>query len=313
MNEINFDEIKNFEVPESWIENALNIPSKNNKPAMPIKLYRFAAGIAACVVIAVAVMFSMLFGINKNINLIDPQPDPSQADNISGGAYQSTTDAIGASPEIPPVFSAEDNQTATAVTEPPEGGTNDNSKSTRQGSSSANGRSKAQTSGGTNSNSANGKQKQGSPNTQPYSGENASQAPNVQEPTDNDPEPFNDSTNEPWEETDEPTWLAPPSEFNYTLTATVESSLAQGDIYCRVTDKNGITFGIGGLFDKTRLVYKYDAGGGNTSLEFDAYNRPAYYGRMEFGESYNVIFYNAKGETIRQGWVTVYYDEYYSV
>lgn len=308
MKEFEFEQLKNIEIefPESWVENALNSPEEKRRYVIPQRFYYIAASAAAFVIIAAAVTLSMILGIGKDVDLIEPNPDPSQADYISGGVLPDTTNGSFTS-GIPPVYSAEDSKTATALTEPSENG---NTKSNRQGTASANGKSKTQSSDVTKAANKSSKQKPVSPGIQSDSGENESQAPDVQEPTDIEPEPFDDTTNEPWEETKEP---APPCEFNYTLTATVESSLAQGDIYCRVTDKNGTTFGIGGLFDKTRLAQKYDAGSGNTSLVFDAYNRPAYYGRMEFGESYNVIFYNAKGETIRQGWVTVYYDEYYSI
>lgn len=309
MNEFNFNELKNFEVPESWVENALNIPSKNKKAASPILFYRFAAGITACVVLGVAVTLSLVFGIGDNVKLTAPNPNDQSPEN----QIVVSTDPDGTGHTDPSgrssVFTGRDEQSTTAVTEPSENGTNGYSKTKQQGTAPANKKSKTQSPDGTKPNSGNSKQNPISSDTQPGTGENATQAPDVQDPTDDLPEPCIDPTNEPWVE---PTWQ-PPCENNYSFTATVESSLAQGDIYCRVTDKNGTTFGIGGLFDKTRLVYKYDVGGGNTVLIFDAYERPGYYGRIEFGESYNVIFYNAIGETIRQGRVTVYYDEYYAV
>ena len=128
MENYNCNQLKNIEIPEGWIENALNIPSKNNEVPVPVRLYRYAAGIAACIVIAAAVMFSTLFGINKNVRLTDPHPNPSQADNISGGTSSDTTDSTISPSGIPPALFGAESQNLTVVTEPSENnGNNGNS------------------------------------------------------------------------------------------------------------------------------------------------------------------------------------------
>ena len=105
MDKFNCDQLKNVKVPEAWIENALNIPKRKNTSAAPKKLFRMAAGIAACVVIAAAVMFSMLF-----------------AEAPSG---------------IPPVSITYNDQSPTTVTEPGESGSNDGSDPEEQQTTSA--------------------------------------------------------------------------------------------------------------------------------------------------------------------------------
>ena len=73
MDKYNCDQLKNIKVPEKWIENALNVPNETQKrPLAPVMFYRFAAGIAACVVIAAAVTISLMFGINKNVDMTAP-------------------------------------------------------------------------------------------------------------------------------------------------------------------------------------------------------------------------------------------------
>ena len=64
MDEFKFDELKKFSVPESWLNKALEIPSKKPKAAPKFKFYRYAAAIAACVVIAAAVTLTVMFGFN---------------------------------------------------------------------------------------------------------------------------------------------------------------------------------------------------------------------------------------------------------
>ena len=59
MDKFNFDQLMNIEVPQSCIEKALKIPAETKKAASPVRFYRFAAGIAACVVIAAAVIFPL--------------------------------------------------------------------------------------------------------------------------------------------------------------------------------------------------------------------------------------------------------------
>ncbi len=75
MDEFKFDELKNFSVPESWLNKALEIPSKKPKAALKFKFYRYVAAIAACVVIAAAVTLTVMFGFNNEINLTNPEPE----------------------------------------------------------------------------------------------------------------------------------------------------------------------------------------------------------------------------------------------
>ena len=83
MDKFSFDSLKNIEVPESWIENALNSSKEKRKYVIPKRFYYFAASAAACVIIGAAVIFSLIFGINKNVDLTEPSPgSPSKADLI---------------------------------------------------------------------------------------------------------------------------------------------------------------------------------------------------------------------------------------
>ena len=61
--DFNCNQLKNIEIPEQWVNNALEIPSNAPKPVTVIRkkrYYRYAAAIAACLVIAAAVV---VFGV----------------------------------------------------------------------------------------------------------------------------------------------------------------------------------------------------------------------------------------------------------
>ena len=76
MKKVNFDNLTNIEVPDSLIKSALNVPNDNPKrPFLPVRFHRFAAGIAACVVIAAAVTLSLMFGFHNDVDLTNPDSD----------------------------------------------------------------------------------------------------------------------------------------------------------------------------------------------------------------------------------------------
>ena len=121
MDKFNFDQLMNIEVPQSCIEKALKIPAETKKAASPVRFYRFAAGIAACVVIAAAVILSLMTGLNKNVDLTNPDPEnPSRSDSVYNGTDPSSTDDISSPSILSPLLFGTDAQGSTAVTEPAE-------------------------------------------------------------------------------------------------------------------------------------------------------------------------------------------------
>lgn len=88
MSKPDFDFSKYFEVPDEWIESALNIPNAvNTRPkVLPIRRYVAAASIVLVVALGISVFF--LFGNKK--------PIPVKPDN-SGIAVQSASESVTAS------------------------------------------------------------------------------------------------------------------------------------------------------------------------------------------------------------------------
>lgn len=241
MEEFNFEQLKNIEVPKSCIEKALKIPAETKKAASPVRFYRFAAGIAACVVIAAAVTLSLMTGLNKNVDLTNPDPEnPSRSDSVYNGTDPSSTDDISSPSILSPLLFGTDVQGSTAVTEPAEssgsGGVAGGTKKSKQKSAStASGSNKAQAPTKSKSNNGSSAQK---PND-PYS-----TAPNGDEPsTEVDVYTYPDE-----ERTEQPTTLTPwiiPTEPDYNDERTfvfytvVLNGQAKGDVYCKIEDSSG--------------------------------------------------------------------------
>ena len=83
MKKVNFNAAMNFEVPESWIEKALNAKPKKK----PIYLRPYAIGSAAGVVLAVAVtVFAVIFTSKAPVSLQSPVPVKPQTTTVSSTA-----------------------------------------------------------------------------------------------------------------------------------------------------------------------------------------------------------------------------------
>ena len=298
MEEFNFEQLKNIEVPQRCIEKALKIPAETKKAASPVRLYRFAAGIAACVVIAAAVTLSLMTGINKNVDMTAPDPEnPSRSELVSNGTGPSSADDISSPSKTPPLLFGADSQSSTAVTEPAESsangsGANGTKNSKQKSASTASGNNKAQAP--TKSRSNNGSSSQ-NPND-PYNTD-----PNGDEPsTEVDVYTYPDE-----ERTEQPTTLTPftdpcvdnPTQPNYNDNRTfifyivVFNGQAKGDVYCKVEDSSG-TVVSSGLAAKNPY-------GGKMQLSYSVSMI------VSAPKQFTVTFYNSN-EIIKQGTVTVF-------
>lgn len=296
MDKYNCDQLKNIKVPEKWIENALNVPNEKPKRALfPVKFYRFAAGIAACVVIAAAVTISLMFGINKNIDITDPNPKtPSRSEAVSDRTYPTSTPDVSSPSQTPPLLSGEANQSGTAVTEPAE--------ESEAGSSSAKQNNKKQ-----NGNKQSDKKSQTPAKPGDGSGnqtETQSEAPDNTEPVEEQSTLYIKMLDsEDWAlgglPDDQPKPTRPPASEVYGcrfLTSVDRSSASGNTYYCKIMDDSGYLLGSG-------AAQKYDWGNPNwpLDLKFTA-NFELYYDR-----NYTVTFYNSRGETVWSG--TVYLEQ----
>lgn len=88
----NFNVIKNLEVPESWIENAVNIP-KTAKKRKKLILNPYLIGTAASLIFVVALSCIMFFSNRQKTNLISYQSELNNTQPTSLSTNVSGTDA----------------------------------------------------------------------------------------------------------------------------------------------------------------------------------------------------------------------------
>lgn len=300
MNEFDFDKLKNLKIdfPESWVENALDIPSKEHKKPAPILFYRYSAVIAACVVLGAAVTLTMIFGIGRNnVNLTKPNTD-YRSDSVAAtdSTIHSGTDGYISPTDNPPAIFGTENDASTVVAESSENSgisnENDNS-SVKNRVQNAN---KQAARGGTQSGGSKVPATASSGDTQPLTKSQA-EPPAAQEPTEEPLIP----------EFTEPITVEPGAEglSSYFITV-VDESLAQGKIYCRIEDENGNIVDGSNKFSRSHSAIKYDLGDGTVRLTYLHYFE-------ESGGQYNIIFYNSEGVVLKQGSAVIYTGRYHYI
>ena len=274
MDEFNFDELKNFSVPESWLNKALEIPSKKPKAAPKLKLYRYAAAIAACVVIAAAAIFTVMFGFNNEVSLTTPEPESTA--NIYEAVettVSETSDNTEASTEASTDKLPAEIRQSTANTEPAE----------NKADTFENGNSK----------------KQISKSTEPK--EIASER-TTQSSKDEKTEPI---TVPCVEGSTQPPSFSPGEKRCYVETS-VSPELADGNIYCRLEDSDGNVIGNSGLYSESRLAKKETGKNGTVILSYTFDNA-----KELDGKTLAVVFYNAKGEIIKKSMFVPFFENLY--
>ena len=274
MDEFNFDELKNFSVPESWLNKALEIPSKKPKAAPKFKLYRCAAAIAACVVIAAAVTLTVMFGFNNEINLTNPEPE--KPENIYKAVETTVSETSGnteALTEISTEKSSVEIRQSTTSTEPAE-----NKADTFE-----------------NGNSKNQIPKSTEPKE--ITSESTTQS-SIDEKT--------EPVTVPCVEGSTQTSSAPQGEKRCYVETSVTPELADGNIYCRLEDSDGNVIGNSGLFSESRLAKKETGKNGTVILSYTFDNA-----KELDGKTLAVVFYNAKGEIIKKSMFVPFFENLY--
>ena len=274
MDEFKFDELKKFSVPESWLNKALEIPSKKPKAALKFKFYRYVAAIAACVVIAAAVTLTVMFGFNNEINLTNPEPE--KPENIYKAVETTVSETSGnteALTEISTEKSSLEIRQSTTSIEPAE----------NKADTFENGNSKKQ-------------------------------IPKATEPKDKSTESTTQSENSektepvtvPCVEGLTQTSSAPQGEKRCYVETTVTTELADGNIYCRLEDSDGNVIGDSGLFSESRLAKKQTGKNGTVILSYTFDNA-----KELDGKTLAVVFYNAKGEIIKKSMFVPFFENLY--
>lgn len=274
MDEFKFDELKNFSVPESWLNKALEIPSKKPKAAPKLKHYRYAAAIAACVVIAAAVTLTVMFGFNNEINLTNPEPEkPANIIPTVETTVSETSGNTEALTEISTEKSSVEIRQSTTSIEPAE----------NKADTFENGNSK----------------KQIPKSTEP---KEITSESTTQSSIDEKTEPVT----VPCVEGSTQTSSVPQGEKRCYAETTVTTELADGNIYCRLEDSDGNVIGDSGLFSESRLAKKESGKNGTVILSYTFDNA-----KELDGKTLAVVFYNAKGEIIKKSMFVPFFENLY--
>ena len=274
MDEFKFDELKNFSVPESWLNKALEIPSKKPKSAPKFKLYRYAAAIAACVVIAAAVTLTVMFGFNNEINLTNPEPEkPANIIPTVETTVSETSGNTEALTEISTEKSSVEIRQSTTSIEPAE----------NKADTFENGNSK----------------KQIPKSTEP---KEITSESTTQSSIDEKTEPVT----VPCVEGSTQTSSVPQGEQRCYAETFVTPELADGNIYCRLEDSDGNVIGDSGLFSESRLAKKETGKNGTVILSYTFDNA-----KELDGKTLAVVFYNAKGEIIKKSMFVPFFENLY--
>lgn len=274
MDEFKFDELKNFSVPESWLNKALEIPSKKPKAVPKFKFYRYVAAIAACVVIAAAVTLTVMFKSNNDVSLTTPEPEnPSKITPafettilVTSGNTEVFTEA--STDKLP----AEIRQSTTSI-EPAE----------NKADTFENGNSK----------------KQIPKSTEP---KEITSESTTQSSIDEKTEPVT----VPCVEGSTQTSSVPQGEKRCYAETSVTTELADGNIYCRLEDSDGNVIGDSGLFSESRLAKKETGKNGTVILSYTFDNA-----KELDGKTLAVVFYNAKGEIIKKSMFVPFFENLY--
>lgn len=320
MKKVSFDNIKNIEFPEIWIEKALNVPSQQKKKSLLPFRYRYAIGLTSCAVLAVLVCLPFLFGMSKDIDFIS-----YSSDGYTGSTQITVDSTNGAMPsENTPSAAVQDSTTVKSETEPSENsaaGDSDphknnttlNSKQPAVARSNGNSNPQAPDNNGTSGSQTPDKSYSsgGSGSSTKDTGGNSkadtassaekdSYSHSEEKPTEPEPEIL-----EPANDNFAPAQGAGGGEQAdlsekgiYLFQTKVEPYYAAGTAFCLIEKENGEALGDGGIYSSKRTTLK-DTVGNKTVLKF--------YCRCNFvkGRTYTVNFYNSHSEMIKKSNVTI--------
>lgn len=285
MDKFNFDQLKNIEVPEECIEKALNIPAVIKRTPTRVKIYRFAAGLAACVVLAAAIGFSFIFGLNKGVDMTAPD---GGSDSYYIPAATDPNAEVSSNPtEAPSNPSDKTDKSATIVIERSE---NSGSVNERKGTNQAVGKNNSQAADNSKSNSESEKQ------TDSVSHIPESTAPQNVPATESQNQ--TESGTSASGENDKPTRPNDPEVYGCHFLTSIDTSEAQGNqYYCKIEDESGALLGSDGLYSESRMAETYDWG--NPDWPMDIRYTADFV--LYYGNYYTVTFYNSKGEVVWSG------------
>ncbi len=296
MSEFNFDKMKNIDIPESWVDGALNVEKEPKSPVLFLKYSKIIA-FAASIVLVCCLSVALFFITNRN-EAVPPVKNIETECNtqvqISSSNTEITENVTEKMTQSDNTDSTEtETQPVTEVLETVEA-TEEKEISNDDGESSSN-------------------SEPLKPNQNPVNPGSSKPKPteNKEKPT--KPKPTEKPTEEPV--VDEPPQDSPPDDEDYLsyisefangkITAEIHYSDFSESIYCRMYDSKGYLVGDNDLYSSKREAIQSE----KVSVESDEYFSYEY-NIDNLGENlkkgrYEVVFYNEKGYYLCTGYITI--------
>lgn len=287
MKKVSFEHIKNVGFPESWIENALNVPNEKKPKPLLFRYYRYTIGASAVLVIAVCASLFLFFGSGNNSIIHIPSQSVQSTEKTDFSISGTGNTAVSS---IRTTASEEYNAPVTAP-EPSE----DNS---RQAVMSTNATDDKKNSGTTEN------QTTGSAVTEKPSESTAVIQEKTEQQTGTEvlfstQTPMTGSASEPASES---------GAKRCVIICKIDFSLTDGSAYCKLVGDDGSVLGSRNLFDPEHKATVKSVDSGQTELTYIINGNDA---KSAQGKLYFAVFYDGSGKVLKQSPMIYLYEDLY--
>ncbi len=330
MNEKNFDSISQFEVPKSWIDDALNVPQNNVKKPFPlIKFSRTIMAVASFILVcslSVALYFITddssippvkIPASSQSINAETQKKDSgiNESDNKDSENKESINqvDSASQSPSTQnshPERSEDEIQDSTdALKKPDKNPDKKPADKPNKNPSKDNQENPVQTDAPENPKPTAPVERPTEEDVPPYNPDfpteaplYPSEAPPWVTPTENATikPPYNPTQAPDIYPTNPPSIEEPTTNFEYVfIQCTADNYLLTGskNIYCKILHQDGRLVGDPNLFSSSHLTVKAGSGTSQTTVWYYIYRNTD----IEVSGTYRYVFYNENGDTLKYG------------
>lgn len=298
MNEKNFDSISQFEVPQIWLENALDIPQNHVKKPIPlIKLSRILVA-AMCFVLVCGISVALYFSTDDSS--IPPVKSPTQAysDSSESISHKNPAESTEKSQDDKKEKNKDKKEDPTQNSHPER--SEDETENTQNPQKPQDKPSHKPQKPTTDKTENNDKTEPTESLRDPTKPEDVFPPPwDPTESTESDIYPPAPDTECPTESQDNPPYSpteTPVIDYNTRIRADIFLNRLTGsqNVYCKVYSPDGVLMGDSNLFSSSHLAQK--------EFQTDTYVRVCYYPyrSLDIRKSgdYKIIFYNESGEQL---------------
>ena len=284
MSEFNFDKMKNVEIPDSWVDGAMNVP-KDLKTPIPFLKYSKIVAFAASIVLVCSLSIALFFITNskKAVPPVKVQETvfSSEVQNYSEN-FESTENVAGKNEKIDDDSTQAESQKSEETAEPSEYIENPTEKE----------------------------------ETKPEKPEKPKPTQKVEKPTKpTKPIPTENATEPVLEVPPDGPFVEPDVNSSYVdsyssgkIVAKVYKDDISYEIYCRIYDNNGNMIGNDNLYSNSKragIVMSTESGEGTeANYNFVEYDTAKLGTNLSVG-SYYVVFYDNSGKDICNGYIYV--------